>query len=506
MINRFFRGSSASRALRVSCLLMLATVVAGCESAQSKRDNMMLNPDNPFRASVDNTVSSGPQSEATLKLEAARAYGKAHASLLNTDYEAAITQYQLLIARYPFTEYATQAELEKVFAQYRSFKPDEALLAADRFLREHPRHKHADYVQYLKGLINSARTASISDYLPLDSSQKDVNAERRAYDDFAVLVQRYPQSVYAGDARKRMIFLRNRIASHELSIVRFYVKRQAWVAVAKRAENLIAEYPGAPATAEALSLLRVAYDKLDLKPQIADLERIVAANQEALRLAGMPEAEPGPRSRIGFPEEAAAAGAKLSSPALAGPAAGPAAETAAAPPAPTGFFGRLGHYLDKLNGSYTLDKDQVKDSAAPQPAGGEVRPESAPAATAGTTRPSTRNPDREPSLTTGPYFQDTVVDIAPLPGSSTAAAPAGAAAPAEATPPAAAAAAPASAPAPAAVPPAKKRGFFGWLESLSGSYTVGDDGKVVETPAASPSPSPAPAAAPSPAPTGTPAN
>lgn len=507
MIYGFYRGPSASRVRQAALLAVLAATAAGCASG-SKRNNTMLNPDDPFRPAIDVASGAVPQTEAALKAEARVAYLKAHTSLLNTDYDAATEQYSRIIARYPFTEYATQSELERVFAQYRSFKPDEALLAADRFLREHPRHKHADYLQYLKGLINSARAESISDFLPIDSSKKDVNAERRAYDDFALLVQRYPQSVYAGDARKRMIHLRNRIASHELSIIRFYVKREAWVAVAKRAENLIAEYPGAPATAEALSLLKLGYEKLDLKPQMADLERIIAANQDAIRQADAPKVPPGPRSRIGLPDAAGnapltraplppAGASTLAARAPAPPS--DATKPAAAPPEQPerkGFFGTVGGYLDKLNGSYTLDAANVKDSKAPQPAGGEQLSTSESAATpAPVSRPSTRNPDQQNSLTTGPYFQDTQVDLRPASGTAGSAA-AATPDPAPAGQPAAAADASAAGtepPAPAAAK--KKRGFFGWLEGLSGSYTVGEDGKVVETPATPPASAPAPAPA-----------
>ena len=92
------------------------------KAEEDKRDT----PDNPFRPGTDVGSGGVPQSEAVLKQEALKAYAKAHNTLLNTDYEAAVDQYTQLIARYPFTEFATQSELEKVYAQYRSFRPDEA--------------------------------------------------------------------------------------------------------------------------------------------------------------------------------------------------------------------------------------------------------------------------------------------------------------------------------------------------------------------------------------------
>jgi len=473
MINRSFRGPSASRTLRLPCLMLLAAVACGCASKE-KRDT----PDNPFRAGTDVGSGGVPQSEAVLKQEALKAYAKAHAALLNTDYETATDQFTQLIARYPFTEFATQSELEKVYAQYRSFKPDEALLAADRFLREHPRHKSADYVQYLKGLINASRTESISDFLPIDTSKKDVNAERRAYDDFAVLVQRYPNSVYTGDARKRMVFLRNRIASHELSIVRFYVKREAWVAVSKRAENLIAEYPGAPATAEALALLKLSYEKLGLTPQIADLDRIIAANQESIRQASVPRVKPGPRSRIGFPEEADAAKAPA---AEAAAATATAAATSSPKEEPKGFFGKLAGYLNVLNSSYTLDKAPVGDTKA------AAAPASAPAAASQTV--DTKNPNGNASLVTGPYAgAPVVVDVPPVFSDGDGKSPAP---PAPAAAPVAERAA--AADAKAATADSKKKDEGGGLfDFLNKSYTIGGDKKDAAEPAAAPSDAPAP--------------
>lgn len=440
MIDRSSRGSSATRALRALCLLSLVATVAACASKGEKT----VRPDNPFRPdSPVGPASSTPKSESELKLEALAAYKQANAAMVSSDNETALKRYSQLISRYPFTEFSTQAELEKIFVQYRSFQPDEALLAADRFLREHPRHAHADYVQYLKGLINSSRAQSISDFLPLDSSKKDVTSERRAYDDFAVLLQRYPNSAYAGDARKRMIYLRNRVASHELSVVRYYVKRQAWVAVAKRAENLIAEFPGAPATADALLLLKLSYDKLGLKTQSADADLLIASNAAAFAAASAPDPVPGPRTDI-TKTAATAAAAVEAAPAAA--TAAPAAAPAAADK-PKGFFGKLGGMLDGLNKTYTLDG---KD--APVAKAGESATIASPSSTGSA------------SLVTGPATSEpTVINIAPIGGSSETKS-------AETV----------KQPEAAAAAPAEKKEKAGFFDFLNKTYTIGTPKKAAD--------------------------
>src|SRR6185503_19634732 len=81
-----------------------------------------------------------------------------------------------------------------------------------------------------------------------------------------------------GDARLRMIHLRNKIAGHELSIVKYYVRRGAHIAAAKRAEKIIADYPGAPATAEALVLLEGSYREIGLIAQADEVHHVREAN------------------------------------------------------------------------------------------------------------------------------------------------------------------------------------------------------------------------------------
>jgi len=103
-------------------------------------------------------------------------------------------------------------------------------------------------------------------------------------------VQKYPGSRYASDARLRMIHLRNRIADHELSVVRYYVRRGAPVAAAKRAERIVAEYPGAPAMGEALALLEKSYREVGLASQADDVRRIREANAAVLPKAQTPAA------------------------------------------------------------------------------------------------------------------------------------------------------------------------------------------------------------------------
>ncbi len=248
--------------LRRATLVALALALAACGSDDD------LPQSNPFR---------GAKSERELRLEADGLYRLARRTLDSADFQGAIVRYNTILLHYPFSDYATQAQLESVYAKYRAFDADGAISTADRFLKEHPRHPAVDYVHYLRGLINMQRGESVFEGL-VDSSEQDVGYSRRAFDDFSLLTQRYPKSPYAGDARLRMVHLRNRIAAHELSIVRYYVRRGAYVAAARRAEKIVGDYPGAPATAEALALLEGSYRDAGLTVQADEVRKLREAN------------------------------------------------------------------------------------------------------------------------------------------------------------------------------------------------------------------------------------
>jgi outer membrane protein assembly factor BamD len=264
----------AAMACLMICGLAGGLALSGCASNPDKD-----RPENPFKKAPQPGDAKAPQSDAELHAQADKLYRRAHEAVLASEWTPAGERLDKLVAAYPFSDYATQAEMEKIWVGYKGGQPDEALSDADRFLRAHPRTPQAEYVQYLKGIISFSRGESILDVIGINQSpRKDVSNERRSYDDFALLVQRYPNSKYAGDARRRMIFLRDRIAAHDLTVAQYYLRRGAFIAAALRAQNVVAEYPGAPATKQALAIMETSFRQAGLKEQADDAATILAAN------------------------------------------------------------------------------------------------------------------------------------------------------------------------------------------------------------------------------------
>jgi outer membrane protein assembly factor BamD len=109
-----------------------------------------------------------------------------------------------------------------------------------------------------------------------------------SFEAFRTVVERFPQSKYAPDARKRMIYLRNRLADYEIRVARHYMDRSAWVAAAQRAHKAIEKYDGAPAVREALRIMFHCYQKLGYTELAQNAEQVFQANfpGESIELGG----------------------------------------------------------------------------------------------------------------------------------------------------------------------------------------------------------------------------
>jgi len=221
----------------------------------------------------------GEKEDETKDWSASRFFAEGKQELASANYTEAVKLFEKLQARYPFGRYAQQAQLEIAYAQYKADETDQAIAAADRFIRTYPRHPFVDYAYYLKGLANYSRGVGILEkLLPNDPTRTDTSSALRSFNDFAELVQKFPDSKYAEDARQRMLFLRNNLAEYEINVGQFYLARKAYLAAANRGKYVIENYSSTPAVEKALALMAEAYIEMDMQDLAQDSQRILQVN------------------------------------------------------------------------------------------------------------------------------------------------------------------------------------------------------------------------------------
>lgn len=192
-------------------------------------------------------------------------YQHGRSALQNKNFSEAVKRFEALDVQYPFGPETEQAQLYLMYAYYMKEEYALSSAAADRFIRLHPTNPHVDYAYYMKGLSDYYQNLGfIERSFKIDLSKRDLTQIQKAYNDFNLLITRFPNSKYAPAAHQYLIYLRNLMATHELQVAQYYYTRKAYVAAANRASDLVAHYQGAPAVVDGLVVMAKSYHKLGM--------------------------------------------------------------------------------------------------------------------------------------------------------------------------------------------------------------------------------------------------
>lgn len=225
------------------------------------------------------TGACGNRDDAILEVGAQELYDEGAEQLRANNFAGAIISFQNLTVRYPFAPVTRQAQLDLIYAYYRSRQPEAAIDVATTFVRENPRLPEVAYCLYMMGLIYFDREPNVLERLfNVDITQRPPRDTRLAFEAFQDLIRQFPDSQYVEDARQRMIFLRNRLATYENHVARYYLRRGAYVAAAARSRYVLEHYPGAPELEETLRLMIEAYDALGMTDLAQDARRVLREN------------------------------------------------------------------------------------------------------------------------------------------------------------------------------------------------------------------------------------
>ncbi len=218
--------------------------------------------------------------DPTKDWSADKLYAEARDNFNSHNWETARSYYQKIEARYPYGRYAQQAQIETAYSYYKEQEPAQCIQICDRFLRQYPEHPLSPYAMYLKGMATLDEDDGwMSWIVKQDLSQRDSVAARDAFDIFKELVERFPRSRYANDARDRMYELISAQARYEVNTARYYLKRDAYIAAINRSQTVLRDFQSTDQAIEALEIMEESYKKLNMPEKAADVRRILDANQ-----------------------------------------------------------------------------------------------------------------------------------------------------------------------------------------------------------------------------------
>jgi len=246
-------------ATSLSSVLLTAALLAACGSAPRETEQQW-----------------GPE----------RLYAEAKEEASQGNFERAGKLYERLEGRASGTVLAQQAQIERAYMLYKSGDKAQALSTLERFIKLHPTSAAIDYAYYLQGIINfNDNLGLFSGFTRQDLSERDQQASRDSYQSFKQLVELYPQSLYAEDARARMNYIINALAAYEVHVARYYYRRGAFLAAANRAQQVVVEFQQTPSAEDALFIMARSYDRLNLPELRDDAERVLKQNYPGTALS-----------------------------------------------------------------------------------------------------------------------------------------------------------------------------------------------------------------------------
>lgn len=184
-------------------------------------------------------------------------------------YKTAQSKFEDVERLYPYSSWATQAQMMAAYAAYQDLRYDEALMALDRFIDLHPSHERIDYVYYLRALCY---------YEQLTDVKRDQGMTTKALDALTALINRYPDSSYSKEAKLKRDLTLDHLAGKEMEIGRYYLTRGEVNAAINRFSTVIKNYQTTTHTPEALHRLVECYVTLGLIDQAIRVAAVLGHN------------------------------------------------------------------------------------------------------------------------------------------------------------------------------------------------------------------------------------
>jgi outer membrane protein assembly factor BamD len=210
---------------------------------------------------------------------AERLYREAKDDMESGSWERAIKLMERVEGLAAGSLLAQQALLDMAYMNWRAGEKAQALTTIERFIKLNPSSPALDYAYYLRGVINfNDNLGFLGTLANQDLSERDQRAARDAHTAFKQLVDQFPNSQYSNDARQRMDFIVNSLASYEVHVARYYYRRGAYVAALNRLQQALGEFNHTPAMEEGLYLMTLCYEKLQLPELRASSERVLKQN------------------------------------------------------------------------------------------------------------------------------------------------------------------------------------------------------------------------------------
>ena len=196
-------------------------------------------------------------------------YDDAYGEFEKENYDDAAEKFQMVETQYPASEWSADALIMAAYSQYLDDDFPGAILTADRFMRFHPGHRDVPYVLYLRGMCY---------YRQVSDVRREPGMSVYALQQFQQIVDRFPRSPYAENAKNKINILKNYIAGKVMYSARNDMRKENWASAITKFQSVITDAPETVMPEEAMYRLTEAYTAIGLREQADGFAEMLKLN------------------------------------------------------------------------------------------------------------------------------------------------------------------------------------------------------------------------------------
>ena len=196
-------------------------------------------------------------------------YNNALSLSLDGNHEKAAIEFDNLNLNYPYSKLSSKAQIMTAYSLYENNEIKKAIINLQSFLEMNPSDEFSEYAQYLLAMCY---------YIQISNQERDPNLSQKSINNFKILVSKYPKSVYANDAKLKIQYIKNSLASNELSIGVFYLRKNSPLAAIKRFKFIIENHKNTNVIPETLYRLCEALLMISLEEEAKQSKALLNYN------------------------------------------------------------------------------------------------------------------------------------------------------------------------------------------------------------------------------------
>ena len=207
-----------------------------------------------------------------LEIQMIDAYKEAYEELNKGDVIYAAKKFNEAELLYPQSEWASKSVLLAAYSFYSQNYYDEALSELDRFFRKYPKHPNTDYAHFLYAMCY---------YENIVDEKKDLEPLLISKKRFELIIQNYPDTDFAQDAKFKIDLINDVLASKEIYLGKYYLKKKKWSAAINRFKNVLEFYSTTIYIEEALHRLVETNYKIGLTQEAEKYANLLGYNYQS---------------------------------------------------------------------------------------------------------------------------------------------------------------------------------------------------------------------------------